>query len=121
MFANIVERFHPEAFYGNPSRRQIFMVVDLDTPAKMAERMDVLTWFGGTEPMFTPVMRPEVYAEAIANAKRIMSPPVEATVLPETRMPPRPRCTQVGASPHVLWRGSDHATSLKKIRKRSRA
>ena len=38
--------------------------------------MYVLTWFAGTEPMLTPVMRPEVYAEAIENAKRIVSPPV---------------------------------------------
>ena len=76
IFAKVVERFHPEAFYGNPSRRQIFMVVDLDTPAKMAELMYVLTWFAGTEPTLTPVMRPEIYAEAIENAKRIVSPPV---------------------------------------------
>ena len=41
IFAKIVERFRPEAFYGNPSRRQIFLVVDLDTPAKMAELMYV--------------------------------------------------------------------------------
>jgi hypothetical protein len=75
-FAKVVERFHPEAFYGNPSRRQVFMVVDLDTPAKMAELMYVLTWFGGTEPTFTPVMRPEAYGEAIENAKRIVSPQV---------------------------------------------
>ena len=26
IFAKIVERFRPEAFYGNPSRRQIFLV-----------------------------------------------------------------------------------------------
>ncbi len=25
IFAKIVERFRPEAFYGNPSRRQVFM------------------------------------------------------------------------------------------------
>jgi hypothetical protein len=42
----------------------------------MAELMYVLTWFAGTEPTFTPVMRPEVYAEGIENAKRIVSPPV---------------------------------------------
>jgi len=29
MFTTIVERFHPEAFYGNPSRRQVFLVVNL--------------------------------------------------------------------------------------------
>ena len=74
-FAKVVERFRPEAFYGNPSRRQVFMVVDLDTPAKIAELMYVLTWFTGTEPTLTPVMRPEVYGEAIENAKRIVSPP----------------------------------------------
>lgn len=75
MFAKVAERFRPEAFYGSPSRRQVFMVVDLDTPAKMAELMYVLTWFAGTEPTLTPVMRPEIYGEAIRNAKRIVSPP----------------------------------------------
>ena len=76
MFAKVVERFRPEAFYGNPARRQVFMVVDLGTPAKMAELMYVLTWFAGTEPTLTPVMRPDFYAEAIENAKRVVSPPV---------------------------------------------
>ena len=51
------------------------MVVDLDTPAQMAELMYVLTWFTCNEPTFTPVMDPEIYADAIANAKRILPPP----------------------------------------------
>ena len=34
--AKIVERFRPEAVYGNPARRQVFMVVNLDTPAGMS-------------------------------------------------------------------------------------
>ena len=76
IFAKIVERFRPEAFYGNPSRRQVFMVVELETPAKMAELMYIVTWFAGAEPTFTPVMPPETYTEAITNAKRIVSPPV---------------------------------------------
>ena len=75
VFAKIVERFHPQTIYGNPSRRQILMVVDLDTPAQMAELMYVLTWFTCNEPTFTPVMDPEIYADAIANAKRILPPP----------------------------------------------
>ncbi len=50
IFAKIVERFRPEAFYGNPSRRQVFMVVELETPAKMAELMYIFTWFAGAEP-----------------------------------------------------------------------
>ncbi len=74
MFAKIVERFHPQAFYGNPTRRQGIMIVELDTPALMAELMYVLTWWLKTEPTFTPLMAPEIYGEAIANAKRITSP-----------------------------------------------
>src|SRR5687768_3384580 len=74
-FGQVVERFRPEAFYGDPSQRRIFMVVDLDTPAKMAELMYVITWWAGSEPKFTPIMSPEVYGEAIENAKRITSPP----------------------------------------------
>lgn len=52
------------------------MVVNLDTPAQMAELMYALTWFSGNEPTFTPVMMPEVYGEAIMDAKRIINPPV---------------------------------------------
>lgn len=75
VFAKIVERFKPEAIFGSPSRRSLIMVVNLDTPTQMAELMFVLTWFVGAEPTFTPVMKPEVYGEAIANAKRILPPP----------------------------------------------
>jgi hypothetical protein len=75
VFAKIVERFRPETFYGNPTRREIFMVVNLDTPVQIAELMYVLTWFTGAEPTFTPVMPPQNFGEAIANAKRIVSPP----------------------------------------------
>jgi hypothetical protein len=77
VFGKIVERFKPEAIFGSPSRRSLIMVVNLDTPAQMAELMCVLTWFVGTEPTFTPVMKPEVYGEAIANAKRILTPPAQ--------------------------------------------
>ena len=45
------------------------MVVNLDTPAQMAELMYAITWFAGAEPTFTPIMRPEVFGEAITNAK----------------------------------------------------
>jgi hypothetical protein len=72
--AKIIERFRPQAIYGNATRRQTFMVVELETPAKMAELMYVLSWWLKTEPVFTPIMAPEIYAEAIANAKKILSP-----------------------------------------------
>jgi hypothetical protein len=75
IFAKVVERFRPQAFYGNPTRREIYMVVNLDTPAQIAELMYVLTWFTGGEPTFTPIMGPEIYGEAIANAKKIVAPP----------------------------------------------
>jgi hypothetical protein len=75
VFQKIVERFKPEAIYGTPSRRSVIMVVNLETPAQMAELMYVVTWFTGAEPTFTPIMNAEVYGEAITNAKRILSPP----------------------------------------------
>lgn len=74
-FGKIIDRFHPEAVYGTPDHRSLIMVVNLDTPVQMAELMYVLTWFTGSEPTFTPVMKPEVYGEAIGTAKRILSPP----------------------------------------------
>jgi hypothetical protein len=79
VFAKIVERFSPQAIYGNPSRRQVFMVVDLDTPAKMAELMYVLAWFIDVEPTFTPLMSLEIYGEAIAKAKQIITPQKSAS------------------------------------------
>ena len=75
VFAKIAERFRPQALYGNPTRREVMMIVDLETPAKVAELMYVLTWFSGVEPSFTPLVKPEVFDEAITNAKRIISPP----------------------------------------------
>ena len=56
--AKIVERFRPQAVYGNPSRRQIIMVVNLDTPAEMAELMYALTWFTSNEPTWVPRYMP---------------------------------------------------------------
>jgi hypothetical protein len=74
VLAKLAERFHPQAFYGNPSRRQIFMIVELATPADIAELMYALSWFVKTEPTFTPLVPPELFGEAIAAAKRITSP-----------------------------------------------
>ncbi len=74
LFAHVVERFKPEAFYGNPTKRQTFMIVDLATEAEIAELMYIFTWFSGTEPTFTPIMSPEVYATGIENAMK--APPI---------------------------------------------
>ena len=73
-FAKINERFRPQSFWGDPTGRHIFMVVELGAPAKIAELMFVLTWFTGSNPRFTPLMDPEIYGEAIENAKAIVSP-----------------------------------------------
>ena len=70
VFAYIVERFKPQAIYGTPTRRQIFMVVDLADETTTAELMYVLTWFAGAEPTFTPIMSPEAYGQAIENARK---------------------------------------------------
>jgi hypothetical protein len=74
VFAKIAERFHPEVLYGNPTARQVFMVVNLETPVQIAELMYILTWFSDSQPTFTPLMRPELFAEAAANAKKIVTP-----------------------------------------------
>ncbi len=73
-FQKIGERFHPQAFWGDPSRRHVFMVVEIEDAGQMAELMYALTWFTGTEPKFTPIMPPEVYGQAIEQAKNIISP-----------------------------------------------
>jgi hypothetical protein len=70
LFAHIAQRFKPEAFYGNPTRRQAFLIVDLATESDVAEPMYVLTWGTGTEPTFTPIMRPEAFGSAIENAMK---------------------------------------------------
>jgi len=73
-FAKIADRFRPQAIYGNPTRRHIFIVVELNNPADIAELMYALTWFTGNEPKFTPIMTPQTYMEAIGKAKNIVSP-----------------------------------------------
>jgi len=70
IFAHIAARFKPEAFYGNPTRRQAFLIVDLPTESDVAELMYILTWGAGTEPTFTPIMRPEAFGVAIENAMK---------------------------------------------------
>ncbi|MBV9598568.1 MAG: hypothetical protein JOZ87_17110 [Chloroflexi bacterium] len=70
VFGYIAERFKPEAMYGNPTRRQIFIVVDLPTERDIAELMYVLTWFTDTEPTFSPVMDPRLYMDAIVQAQK---------------------------------------------------
>jgi hypothetical protein len=74
IFGKIAERFRPQGFYGNPTRRELIMIVELETPAKVAELMYVLTWFAGSEPTFTPLVKPEIFDEGLNNAKRIISP-----------------------------------------------
>ena len=74
-FAKIVDRFQPEAIYGNPSKRSVLMVVNLDEAA-MAELMYTLTWFTGAEPTFTPLTKLETFGEAIEKAKRTVTPPI---------------------------------------------
>ena len=75
IFTKIAERFRPQAIYGNPTLREVRMIVELETPAKVAELMYVLTWSTGNDPIFTPLVNPEVFDEALKNAKRIVSPP----------------------------------------------
>jgi hypothetical protein len=74
IFEKIGQRFRPQAFYGDASRRHIFMVVEIADAAQMAELMYVLTWFAGTEPKFTPIMAPELFGQAMEQAKKIIAP-----------------------------------------------
>jgi hypothetical protein len=74
-FGRLVERFRPQALYGDPTRRHVFMVVELETPANVAELMYAFTWWTGIEPKFTLVMPLEVYGEAIEHAKQLTSVP----------------------------------------------
>jgi hypothetical protein len=75
VFSKIASRFKPQSVWGNPTRRQAIMVVDLKTPADIAELMYALTWWAGGEPTFTPIMSPETYDVAIKAAKKIANPP----------------------------------------------
>jgi hypothetical protein len=74
-FAKIIDRFHSKPLYQTPDHRSLIMFINLYTPVQRAALMYALTWFTGSEPTFTPIMKLEVYGEAIANAKRILSPP----------------------------------------------
>jgi hypothetical protein len=70
LFEHVGKRFKPEAFYGNPTRRQGILIVDLASESDVAELMFVLTWAGGTEPTFTPLIRPDAFGAAIENAMK---------------------------------------------------
>ena len=74
VFEYIGKRFKPAAFYGNPTRRQVFLIVDLPSDADMAELMFILTRTSGTEPKFTPLMSPELFGKAIMNARKAPIP-----------------------------------------------
>ena len=70
IFGHIAERFKPESIYGDPTGRHGFIIVDLPNEADIAELMYILTWSSGTEPKFTPIMSPEVFAGSIENAMK---------------------------------------------------
>ena len=70
VFGYIADRFKPEAIYGNPTRRQVFLIVDLPTEADVAELMYICTWAAGTDPTFTPIMRAELFDKATQNARK---------------------------------------------------
>jgi len=74
VFEYIGKRFKPVAIYGNPTRRQVFLIVDLPSDADMAELMFILTRTSGTEPKFTPIMSPELLGKAIMNARKAPIP-----------------------------------------------
>jgi hypothetical protein len=67
-FKKIAERFKPQSFCGNPTRREGIMVVELETHMDVAELMYALIWFAGNEPTFTPLIKPEFFDEALTKA-----------------------------------------------------
>ena len=73
-FAHLVERFRPQQFYFSAMERRTFMIVELDTPAKIAELMLVGTNLCGTEPQFTIVAPVQdgakIIGEAMQNAAK---------------------------------------------------
>jgi hypothetical protein len=74
IFAKIIERFHPQAIYGNPTRRQIFLVVDLGAPAEIAEMLYASPGSPRPNRALPRLLTPETYGEAIAKAKQILPP-----------------------------------------------
>lgn len=74
LFGHIVERFKPEVGYVDLTRRHVFFVADLQSPAEIAELMYICTFGAGTDPKFTPVITlseaASVLPGAIQNAKK---------------------------------------------------
>ena len=70
LFAYIAQRFKPDAIYGNPTRRQVLIIVDLPKETDVAELMLILAREAGTEPTFTPIMPAEAFDEPVANAAK---------------------------------------------------
>jgi hypothetical protein len=55
LFGWLVERLKPEAAWGTPTSRQVYMVVDYNDPSTIAETMLAVSKVCGKEPTFTPV------------------------------------------------------------------
>lgn len=74
LLGHIMTRFKPECGYANFEKREIFLVVDFETPAKQAEFMVLWSrWFGNYAEM-TPVYpvadTGKVAEEAIGHANK---------------------------------------------------
>ena len=75
VFGKIQQRFKPQSMWGDPTRRHLFMVVELKSEAEVAELMYVLSWFTGNDPKITQIIPVATYGEAMERAKKITSPP----------------------------------------------
>jgi hypothetical protein len=69
--------------WGNLTRREAILVVDLQSPVEIPGPMYEPTWWAGGEPTFTLLVGPETYDADIAPAKKIVTPSYRDS-------PPRP-------------------------------
>lgn len=74
LIAHLMSRFQPECAYASYERREVFLVIDFETPAKQAEFMILWSrWFGNYTEM-TPVHplaeTPRVAEEALEQVKK---------------------------------------------------
>jgi hypothetical protein len=74
LIKHIVGRFKPESMYLSPARREIWMAVDFEKQAHIAELMLIATRKFGTYPEFIPVVTlqefPEMIKESMAEAAK---------------------------------------------------
>jgi hypothetical protein len=68
LMKHLIERFKPRSVFVSTTRRENWMLIDFESPARMAEFMLIASSRFGNYPTFTPVVPGEEYPAVSAEA-----------------------------------------------------